>query len=196
MQGLQGIWLLLRAALSVQGQEYDQHRWLVFSDHWQGYFQRGERSATVDQVKSFAAKIHQLLHQLLNIQQQNIEQQHLSHLYRRQLTQINNISKYVYILVWTASVQTSSPPPPKEDRYCKTFQQFGYFCVPYYQCDIKTNETIIDGLNLIDIRTDYRGPDHGNITQSRCRKNIEVYCLHPWGTDPTSSGQTKKKTLF
>ena len=87
-------------------------------------------------------------------------------------------------------------PPPKEDIYCKTFQQFGYFCVPYYQCDIKTDKIIIDGLNLIDIRTDYRGPDHSNIIQSKCRKNIEVCCLHPSGTDPTSSGQTRERTFF
>ena len=87
-------------------------------------------------------------------------------------------------------------PPPKKDIYCKTFQQIGYFCVPYYQCDIKTDQIIIDGLNLIDIRTDYRGPDHGDIVQSKCCKNIEVCCGHPSGTDSTAIGKTKGRTFL
>ena len=93
---------------------------LVFSDHWQGSFQRGQRWAIVDQFKRFAVNIHQLIHQLIH-QQQNIQHQHLRQLNRRQglLIQINNISKFVPILVWTASVRISSPQPP--NIYCKTF---------------------------------------------------------------------------
>ena len=78
--------------------------------------------------------------------------------------------------------QSIKDPSPEKDMYCKTHEEFGYFCVPYYQCDIKTNEIIIDGAYLVDDRTIDTHPDHRNIIQSKCERNLEVCCLHPSGT--------------
>ena len=118
---------------------------LVFSDHWQGSFQRGQRWAIVDPCERFAVNIHLLIHQLLNIQQQNIEQQHLSQLNRRQLTQINNILKYVPILIWTASVQTSGPPLLKKIYTAKLFSSSDISVCPTISVISRQTKSLLTG---------------------------------------------------
>ena len=42
-------------------------------------------------------------------------------------------------------------PQDQVEKKCKDYSDFGYFCVPYYQCDA-SNQIITDGVGLVDPR--------------------------------------------
>merc|ERR1712226_1070848 len=59
------------------------------------------------------------------------------------------------------------------DTSCESYQDYGFHCVEYYQCN---NGLIIkDGSNLFDIRTNL-GSAILNPTQSKCKGALEVCC--------------------
>ena len=88
-----------------------------------------------------------------------------------------------------------------QDKFCSDYNDYGYACVPYYQCN-KENKIITDGAGLFDPRTGYdckKGNDnmiantknnddddddtaelrHDLARTSRCNRLLEVCCLHP-----------------
>ena len=100
---------------------------------------------------------------------------------------------------------TSSPKdPPKtptiihtrinedNDKMCSSYEEFGYFCVPYYQCDNDTNKIIIDGTVLIGPRKKEKRqePDINVVVKSKCLNFLELCCQHSTLTSPIPSDET------
>ena len=79
----------------------------------------------------------------------------------------------------------------EEEELCSNYQEYGYFCVPYYNCNRMTNVINIDGSGDGGI-----GPrtiieplpsdlDHNKIILSTCDRQLSTCCRHPSGQDPT-----------
>jgi len=79
------------------------------------------------------------------------------------------------------------PQGDQLEKKCKEYSEFGYFCVPYYQCDA-LNKIITDGIGLVDPRQvdddECREPDPSIAVTSKCDKLLEVCCRHPSNTTP------------
>eukprot|EP00090_Calanus_glacialis_P004714 TRINITY_DN13548_c0_g1_i3.p1 TRINITY_DN13548_c0_g1~~TRINITY_DN13548_c0_g1_i3.p1 ORF type:complete len:457 (-),score=110.09 TRINITY_DN13548_c0_g1_i3:90-1460(-) len=80
--------------------------------------------------------------------------------------------------------QRGEPP----EVQCQDFADFGYYCVPYYQCD-GNNKIITDGGELFDPRQSgdtgcEREPSPLVAQTSKCGKLLEVCCKHPTFTQP------------
>jgi len=92
------------------------------------------------------------------------------------------------ILVWNIQLFSSKPQIHEGTNQesvlnCSSFEDAGYYCVPYYTCDT-CHAIIVDGTALFDPRTaDENGcatsSIHRNATTSKCSKQIEVCCRHP-----------------
>jgi hypothetical protein len=104
---------------------------------------------------------------------------------------------------------TSSPKDPTKnptviktrvnednDKKCSSYEEFGFFCVPYYQCDNDTNEIIIDGTALIGPRKKEKQPDHEIAVKSICLNYLEVCCQHPSRTSPIPSDETSSRPIM
>jgi len=101
---------------------------------------------------------------------------------------------YPLLLLLLGDATFVSPAPQgggreeQDFKFCSSFEEFDYFCVPYYQCD--TCDTIIvDGTAIFDPRGAEEdgcptSSTHRNATTSRCGKQIEVCCRHPRSEPP------------
>jgi len=86
----------------------------------------------------------------------------------------------------------AKPQGDAGDVQCKSFDEFGYYCVPYYQCD-ENNKIITNGIGLLDPRsTDTcEEPDHNVAITSKCSKLLEVCCRHPAAKLPPRCSTTE-----
>jgi len=102
---------------------------------------------------------------------------------------------YYLLLILLSNTRISSSMPQFEDggidggrheesSSCSEFEDSGYHCVPYYQCD-NCNTIIVDGTSLFDPRTSCGTSEtHRRATRSQCSKQIEVCCRHPSSPPP------------
>jgi len=88
------------------------------------------------------------------------------------------------ILFCLACQAAGMPQGDQQDNLCRNYLQFGYFCVPYYQCNTQ-NKIITDGGDLFDPRQAddnqdcLTGPDISKVVTSTCGKLLDVCCQHP-----------------
>jgi len=79
----------------------------------------------------------------------------------------------------TAFCMPQGGPP---ETKCQDYVDFGYFCVPYYQCTDE-NKINVDGVDLFDPRQVdgdiSRSLDPNLAITSKCGKLLEVCCQHP-----------------
>jgi len=93
------------------------------------------------------------------------------------------------------------PQGGPEKRQCEDLADFGYFCVPFYQCD-EESKVITDGGFLIDPRLGdvdcNDAPTKESAITSACSKLTERCCQHPKSTDicPKSCGKRNTNGVF
>jgi len=85
--------------------------------------------------------------------------------------------KLLLILITT----NGAPQEDTDKRQCSEYNDVGYYCVPFYQCD-EDSKIIIDGEGIVDPRSDIV---HSLATTSQCDKLIDRCCLHPYKRDTT-----------
>jgi len=97
------------------------------------------------------------------------------------------------------SMVACMPQGDQREARCGDYSDYGYFCVPYYQCSAQ-NKIITDGVGLVDPRQAgdlgqegvCQEPDTNLAVTSKCTKLLEVCCRHPHYVTPTScSGGNK-----
>jgi len=82
------------------------------------------------------------------------------------------------------------PQGEQREVRCGEFSDYGYYCVPYYQCNAQ-NKIITDGVGLVDPRQAgdlgvCQEPDTNLAVTSKCTKLLEVCCRHPQYITPSS----------
>lgn len=97
----------------------------------------------------------------------------------------SHIFSLLSVICCAFSMPQREEPPEVQ---CKDFTDFGYYCVPYYQCD-GNNKIITDGGELFDPRQAgdtecEREPSPLVAQTSKCGKLLEVCCKHPTFTQP------------
>jgi len=101
------------------------------------------------------------------------------------------------LLVPTSYFLEGKPQPEPQGSRCSEFSDFGYFCVPFFQCDDDSN-IITDGRTLFDPRVSdidcNKEPEKSVATTSSCRKLTERCCFHPNYTDTCNNIKPTKKT--
>jgi len=98
-----------------------------------------------------------------------------------------------FILLAPTSYLLEGKPQPEPQRpRCSDFVDFGYFCVPFFQCDDDSN-IITDGETLFDPRLSdldcNEKPEKSVATTSSCRKLTERCCFHTNYTDTCNTKQ-------
>ena len=80
------------------------------------------------------------------------------------------------------------------ERQCNDYQEFGYHCVPYYQCN-DNNIIKTDGAGLIGPRSGgFRDVIQEEAENSKCGSLLEVCCQHSsFSTTTTLEPVTKKR---
>jgi len=93
------------------------------------------------------------------------------------------IQTITFTLVITLRHSEGKPQFDSDRPQCSDYADFGFFCVPFFQCD-DDSHIITDGTTLLDPRdTDNadcdQAPDMKVAITSKCRKLTERCCLHP-----------------
>jgi len=102
----------------------------------------------------------------------------------------------IFVLICTIHSTMGAPQALQEKVQCSGLAEYGYYCVPFYQCD-QDSKIIIDGTGLVDVRATEvdckEAPSPTTATTSLCGKLIERCCLHP-KLDPCSPDKKKKSS--
>eukprot|EP00092_Neocalanus_flemingeri_P038097 GFUD01041467.1.p1 GENE.GFUD01041467.1~~GFUD01041467.1.p1 ORF type:complete len:401 (-),score=72.78 GFUD01041467.1:105-1307(-) len=91
----------------------------------------------------------------------------------------------VLIIYWLWCVVQGTEARPQEDtdqKQCSDYVDYGYYCVPFYNCDANSG-IMTDGTGLIDPRITEvdceDAPSHNTASTSKCSKLVDRCCLHP-----------------